>query len=169
MKKIWILLSIIIGTLSLSAQKIAYYQPQEVLDAIPEYQKAMQDIDSQVEIWKAEIKKKFQKVEERYNYFVDNENNLSAEQRKSIQDEIMDLENNAKQYKKSIFGDEGKLKQLRDKKLKPVFDKVDKAIDGVVQRLNVDFLFAKTPDAPLVRVNKDFDVTNDIKSGLGIK
>ena len=158
-----------LGGASLSAQKIAYYQPQEVLDAIPAYQNATKDIDNQVEKWKAEIKSKFQKVEDRYNYFVENEASLSASQKNDIQNEIMSLEKEAKQYKKSIFGENGKLQQLKDKKLKPVFDQVDKAIDQTVKRLQIDFLFAKTPDAPLVRANQDYDVTNDIKSALGIK
>lgn len=169
MKKVLVLLSFIIGTLTLSAQKIAYYQPQEVLDAIPEYQKATQDIDNQIAKWKSEVKANFKKVEEKYNYFVDNESDLSASQKNSIQDEIMNLEKKAKDYKKSIFGDSGKLQELRDKKLKPIFDSVDKSINKAVKRMQIDFLFAKTPDASLVRTNQNYDITNDIKSGLGIK
>ncbi len=170
MKKIWILLSFLfLGGASLVAQKIAYYQPQEVLDAIPAYQNATKDIDSQIEKWKAEIKSKFQKVEERYNYFVENEASLSSSQKNQIQDEIMSLEKEAKKFKKSIFGENGRLQQLRDKKLKPIYDQVDAAIDQTVKRLQIDFLFAKTPDAPLVRANPDYDITNDIKSALSIK
>ena len=169
-KQITVVLSILILSMaSLSAQNIAYYEPQVILDAMPEYQLATKSIDAKVEKWQKEVKAEFKKVEEKYDYFVENESSLRAEQKNALQDEIMALEKAAKKVKSDIFGKDGKLSQAKDKELKPIYDQVDDAIDQTVERLEIDLLFAKTPDSELVRVNKNYNITNDIKSALGIK
>jgi len=169
-KQISVVLSILfLSMASLTAQNVAYYEPQVILDAMPEYQLATKGIDAKVEKWQAEVKAKFKKVEEKYDYFVENESTLRSEQKNALQDEIIALEKEAKKFKNDIFGKDGKLSKVKDKELNPIYDQLDEAIDQAVKRLEIDLLFAKTANSELVRVNKNYNITNDIKSALGIK
>jgi Skp family chaperone for outer membrane proteins len=169
-KQITVVLSILfLSMASLTAQNIAYYEPQVVLDAMPEYQSATKSIDEKVEKWQNEVKAKFKKVEDKYDYFVENEANLRAEQKNALQDEIMSLEKEAKKFKNNIFGKDGKLAKAKEKELQPIYDQVDTAIDKTVKRLEIDLLFAKSQSSDLVRANNNYNITNDIKSALGIK
>ena len=169
-KQIALILGLWIASMiSLQAQNVAFYEPDEVLNALPEYQKAVKEIDEQVKKWQAEIKEKFKEAEKKYQYLIKHESGLTEQEKKKIQEDIIELEKSAKKYKEEIFGKDGKLAKLEEKKLQPIYDQLDQVIDEVVERLEIDMLFIKTPTSDLIRAKDNYNITNDIKSGFGIK
>ena len=106
------------------AQKIAYIEVDKILDKMPAFEMANNEIDAQIKLWDDEIDKKFDKIEELYQAYVVNESQMTDEQKKQKQDEIFDAEKQANELKDSKFGNEGELMKLQEQKLKPIYDQI---------------------------------------------
>ena len=65
MKKMLLIATIIMGaTLTAQAQRFAYVNTDYILDNIPEYKKAQEDIDKLTQEWRTEVEKKQKEVDE---------------------------------------------------------------------------------------------------------
>lgn len=153
---------LILITSALAAQKIAYLESQKILEQMPEYKKAMQEIDVQKQQWEKEMQTKFNQVEVLYQNYVDYEATFSEQTRKQKQEEIFDAEKKAKEFKEEKFGFEGDLYQLQESKLKPLQIKLNEAAKSVAEENGYDFVFDKGPDMPWIYMSPEHDITSAV-------
>jgi outer membrane protein len=161
-----ILLFVIAGTVN--AQRFGYVDTQFILNKMPEYSKAQQDIDKLSMEWQADIQKQYREIEAMYN-------SLQAEDvllTKDMKDErllaIRTRENEVKDYHRKVFGFEGLLFLKKKELIKPVQDKVFEAVEKVAIEHKLQFVFDKAGDIVMIYTDPRHDYTDYVLEELGL-
>ena len=150
------------------AQKIAYIEVDKILDKMPAFEQANNEIDAQIKLWDDEIDKKFDKIEELYQAYVVNESQMTDEQKKQKQDEIFDAEKQANELKDSKFGNEGELMQLQEQKLKPIYDQIYNKTEEIAAEKGYDYVFEKSAESSWIYTNPALNLTEEVIKALNL-
>lgn len=110
MKKSLLIAIVIIATaITANAQRFAYVNTDYILENIPEYKAAQEQIDKITAEWRTEADKKQKEIDELYRNFQNEQYLLTEEQKKAKIAEIEAKEKAMKEYQKAKFGYEGEL------------------------------------------------------------
>lgn len=150
------------------SQKLAYFESSIILDNMPAFIQANNELDTIAKQWDAEIDNQFKQVDQMYKNYVKNESALSPEQKQKKQQEIFNAEKQAKSLKDQKFGMEGEMSELQEQKIKPLHDKVFNAAKEVAKEMKYDYVFDLSMENTWVYLNEDYDITNLIKLKLGL-
>ncbi|MBN1338891.1 MAG: OmpH family outer membrane protein [Bacteroidales bacterium] len=167
--KLFVTAILFLSFTGLQAQKIAYVESQKILEQMPEYKKAKEEIDRQKDTWQKEMQTKFNQVEVLYQNYVDYEATYSDQVRKQKQEEIFDAEKKAKEFKEEKFGYEGELFRLQESKLKPFQTKIYEAAKKVADENGYDFVFDKGPETPWIYMSPEHDITFMVNEKLSLE
>jgi outer membrane protein len=110
------------------AQKFAFVDSEYILDRIPSYKAAMQNIDEISKGYEEEIKAMYTEVETLSKNFQTESVLMSDEQKTKKEDEIMAKVNSIKELQQKYFGPEGTVFQKRQELIKPIQDEVYNAV-----------------------------------------
>ncbi len=168
MKKFSLLAFLVLASLSMSAQRFIYVDTDYILDKIPEYKKAQEELDAIAQQWKEEISKKYAEIDRLYKEFQAEQYLMDSETRKKKEDEIVEKEKEAKDFQKKKFGYQGELFQKRQELVKPIQDRVYEAIKSLAEERNYDFVLDKASSgASILYANPKYDKSDEILKKLG--
>jgi len=159
----------ILLTNNLSAQKIAVIDINAVLQDLPEYAQAQQQIDKIAAEWNQEIAAEYDKIKSLYNKYQAEQVLLSDEVKEQKEEEIVQKEKMVRELQKRKFGSEGELFLKRREIINPIQEKVFAAIESFALDRGYDLILDKAGSAGVLFVGNDFDKTDLIKRRLGIR
>ena len=169
MKKLFTLAIILISAMSFAtAQTTGYVDTEKIMEKIPEYKEAQEDIERISERWQKELEAKYQEIEEMYSEYQAREVLVSEDVKREKQEEIFQAEREAKEYREKKFGYNGELFDLQENKVKPIQDKVFRAVETIAKRKRIDFVFDKSGETTWLYTNAVYDLSNDVMEELGI-
>jgi outer membrane protein len=154
-------------TLSSSAQKIAYVDSDFILERIPEYQSAQDQLEQVSLTWQAEIEEVFQEIDQLYKKFQADQILLTQDMKKRRESEIISKEKEAKELQRKRFGPEGDLFIKRKELVQPIQDRVFNAIKSFSEEKRYDIIFDKSSDLTMLYTNTNLDKSEDILKMLG--
>ena len=96
LRSIFIAAGFLFVTTAASAQKWAYVNTQYILENIPEYKQAQQQLDNLSVQWQKEIEDKYAIIDKLYKAYQAEQVLLTEEMKKRRQDEIMQKEKDVK-------------------------------------------------------------------------
>ncbi len=149
-----------------NAQRTVYVDTEYILSKIPAYQEAIKKLDAYSAKWQKEVESSFQTVENKYKAYQNEKVLLSDEMKKQREQEIIDLEKEAKSLKKKYFGVNGELFKKRQELIKPIQDNIYEAIKQMATEGN----YASVIDAVTGKVlylDLKYDKSDDILKKLG--
>lgn len=152
-------------TLSVVGQaglKIAYVDMDYILDKIPEYKQASNQLDMKAQEWKTEMASKQNEID---NLKAELENErplLTADLIQDMEDEISFLENQLLAYRNKRFGVSGDFIVQKRQLIQPIQDQVFNAIQELGDERNYDFIFENSADALLLFSAKRHDLSEVI-------
>lgn len=158
----------LMGSQSTFAQKFAFVDSEYILDQMTSYKDAQKELDQIAEGWQKEIEKKYKDIEEMYKAFQAEQVLLTEEMKRQREDEIIQKEKEAKDLQKKRFGYEGDLFQKRQELVKPIQDKVYKAIKAVAERKSYQFIFDKSNGVTMLYADPKYDMSSEVLKELGI-
>ena len=169
MKKIYILLVLsILCSSALYAQKIGYTDMEFITSKMPEYQAAQAAMQKFTDQWSKEIRDKFAEVDRMQRAYMAEEILLTDELKRKRQNEIKEKELEAGEYNSKIFGVEGLMFQKKKELMKPVLEKVQRAVTKVCSQRRLDFMFDKSSDIGMLYTNPKHDYSDYVMEELGI-
>lgn len=166
-----IILLLFLGVLSLSgfAQRFAYVDTKYILEKMPEYTKAQNDLDVQAASWQKELDNKSEQLKKMYAKYSAEEFLLSADLKKQREEEIVKAENEIQELQKKRFGYNGDLFQKRQELIQPIQDKVFDAVQKIAQQRSYDFIFDKASGgATMLYTNPQYDISEEVLKKLGL-
>ena len=172
MNRIKTISTILLGSLlwiSAYAQKIAVVDINAVLQELPEYMSAQQELDKVAAEWNQEIAGEYDKIKSLYNKYQAEQVLLSDEVKAQREEEIMQKEKMVRELQKRKFGSEGELFLKRREVVNPIQEKVFAAIETFALDRGYDLVLDKAGSAGVLFVGDDFDKTDLIKRRLGIR
>lgn len=150
------------------AQNIAYIETEKIIEKIPEYQQASDEIEAQIKLWEDEVETKFKKVEDLYQDYVKNETLYPDEIKQEKQQEIIDAEKQAKEFREQKFGREGELQQLQESKLKSFQDTILQTAERIAKEKKYDYIFEKSSESNWIYTNPKHNLTELVIAELGL-
>ena len=121
-------------------QKIVYVDSEYIMENIPEYGDAQEELNSLSTKWQNEVKALYDKVSEMYSKYQTEMLLLSEDQKRAREQAIIDKEQEAKNLQMQYFGAEGQLYQKRTELIQPIQEKIYTAMKEVAQSKNYAFV-----------------------------
>ncbi|MBK9338656.1 MAG: OmpH family outer membrane protein [Lewinellaceae bacterium] len=153
-------------TLFALAQRIAYVDVTAVLESIPDYQKAQEQLDRVATQWRQEIAQEQDVIKGLYSKFQAEQVMLSEEMKRQREEEILNKEKEVRELQRRKFGPEGDLFKKREELVKPIQEKVYVAIEKFATDKGFEYIFEKGSASGMLFADKKYDKTEDIKAML---
>ena len=149
------------------AQKIVYVDSEYIMDNIPEYGDAQEELIALSSRWQNEVKAVYDKVSEMYSKYQTEMLLLSEDQKRAREQAIVDKEQEAKNLQMQYFGSEGQLYQKRTELIQPIQEKVYTAMKEVAQTKNYAFILDLASGTSILYANDKNDVSDEVLDQLG--
>lgn len=159
------LFSLVLTTLAFS-QRIAYVDVTAVLESLPDYQKAQEQLDKVATQWRQEIALEQDKIKGMYSKYQAEQVMLSEEMKKQREEEIMNKEKEVREMQRQKFGPEGALFKKREELVKPIQDKVYATIQKFAEDKGFEYIFDKGSASGMLYADPKYDKTEDVKNIL---
>lgn len=170
MKRIILILCFtFISLTTVFAQRFAYVDSDYILKQMPEYASAQKQLNALSVQWQKEVDTRFQEIDRLYKAYQADQILMTADMKKRREAEIADKERTAKDFQNQKFGPGGELEQKSNSIIKPIQDKVAKAIQAVAENDNLDMVFDKNSEVIMLYANPRYDKSNDVITRLGLK
>lgn len=151
------------------AQKFAYVDSDYILERIPEYASAEDQLEKLSFNWQSEIEEVYQQIDVLYKKYQADKILLTQEMKNKRESEIINKEKDAKELQRKRFGPEGDLYKKRTELVKPIQDKVYNAIQDFSNEKRYDIIFDKSSNLIMLFSNPDLDKSDDILKIMGYK
>lgn len=159
---------LILGLNFVQAQRFGYINTDFVLNKMPEYKKAQDEISKLSASWEEEIQELAKKIEGMYSALQAEQVLLTEEMKKERTASIQKKEQELKEYQKKIFGFGGLFFLKKQELIKPVQDKVWDAVDKVAKQNNLAIVFDKAGELVMIYTDPRFDYTDFVLDELGL-
>jgi outer membrane protein len=163
MKKILLTAIFALATLGIaSAQKYFVVNSEKVFKSLEEYNTAMTQLDELGKSYQTEIDNKYKSVEQLYNNYMAQRNSLSTTSRTSIEQQILQKEEEAQKLQQELLGEEGTLMKKRIELIKPIQTKVFAAIEKYAKENGYDLVLDTATNASILYFGSAVDHTEQI-------
>ena len=168
-KRIVLALLVSFLTIVVQAQKFAYIDTEYIFKNVPEYQDAQKQLDELSGQWQKQVEKRYKAIEKLRKDFQAEEILLTESMKNRRQEEILKKEAEAREFQKKKFGVDGELFKKRKELIKPIQEKIYKAVQETANVGKYSVIFDKSSEATMVYANPKYDKSDDILKRMGIK
>lgn len=163
MKRIILTVVLALATLGVvSAQKYCVVDSEKIFKSLDEYNKALSTLDELGKSYQTEVDNKYKSIESLYNNYMAQKASLSATTRTSIEQQILQKEEEVQKYQQEIFGEDGTLMKKRVELIKPIQTKVFAAIEKYAKTKGYDLVLDKASNASILYYGEALDHTTQI-------
>lgn len=170
MKKLLLTLIVAIAGVSTTwAQRFAYVDSDYILKHIPEYASSQKQLAALSDQFQKEVDGRFQEIDRLYKAYQADQVLMTPDMKKRREAEIVDKEKAAKDFQRSKFGPDGELSQRSSSLVKPIQDRVSKAIQALAESENLDMIFDKNSEVMMLYANPRYNKSDAVITRLGLK
>ena len=165
MKKIFII--IMLFSLVVKAQDVAYVDSRYILENIPEFNTAQEQLQNLSNEWTEEINMLKEDVERLYRNYQAEQYLLPGDKKRDFEEKIITKEQEIKALTKDRFGPEGKLYEKQEQLIRPIMDLINTAVKKFANDGEYDIVFDKSSDLIMIFANPELDKSDNILEQLG--
>ena len=169
LKKIGIVIVLFLTTSLAYSQSFAYVDTEYILENIPDYKDAQEELDKLSIEWQKQLERRYSEIDKMYKNYQAEQILLTEDMKVKREDEIIKKEKAAKEYQKEKFGGDGELFQKRKELVKPVQDKVYKAISDIAGYKKLGVVFDKSSALTMLYTNPKYNISDDVLKKMGYK
>ncbi len=170
MKKLIVTLAVLIAvTGSVFAQKYGFIDSGYILENIPSYRAAQEQLNQLSAQYQKELESMHAEIEQMYQDFQAESVLLSEDMKRKREDVIISKEKDYKQLQRKYFGPEGDLFKKRQALIKPVQDDIFTAVQELANEGSYAVIFDKAGGTTLFFTNPRYDLSDQVLQKLGYK
>jgi len=171
MKKYIIILTlgfyVILSAQSTRGPKIGYFDMSLILQSVPEFAEANNQLELRAQTWKTEIDQKQAQINLLREELKTERILLTKELIEEKEEEIAFLEKELSDYQQKRFGPLGDLFTQKSILVKPIQDQVFSIVNDIASRRKYDFVFdMSSASNGLVFANRRFDMNDEIINAI---
>jgi len=151
------------------AQKYAFVDTDYILNRIPSYKAAQDQLDKLSEEWQTEIEAMYDEIEKMYRDYQSEKVLLSDEMKIKKEEEIIQKEQAAKDLQRNYFGQEGNLFKKRQELIKPIQDEIYQTVKEIANEGNFAVIFDTASGANMLYTDPKYDKSDEVLEKLGYK
>lgn len=161
-KKLILLFSFLAIGLGANAQRWAYVDTEYILQKLPKYREAQNQLDKIARDWQKEIDAEVRSLK-KMKVSLENERvlltrDLIEERELQISDKTTEIE----ELQQKRFGAEGDLITQRKQLIRPIQDQVFNAVQSIAKKKRYDAVFDKSSDLIMLYYNKKYDISDRV-------
>jgi outer membrane protein len=151
------------------AQKYAFVDTDYILNRIPSYKAAQEQLDKLSQEWQTEVENLNSEIEKMYKDYQSEKVLLNEEMRIKREEEIVNKENAAKDLQKEYFGRDGSLYKKRQELVKPIQDEIYSVVKEIATEGNYAVIFDTASGANMLYTDPKYDKSDEVLEKLGYK
>ncbi|MFH0990389.1 MAG: OmpH family outer membrane protein [bacterium] len=156
-----------LGTAS-GQMKIGYISTDAIMKQLPDAQDAQRQLDGLVADWQSELNKVQQDWQKKFDDYEKRKLILTDQRRSEVEKELRELDQKLVDFRNRKFGQNGELFGKQGELMKPVQDRVFKAIQTVATEEGYDYIFDKSGEILLMYANEKYDLTSKVLAKLNV-
>lgn len=169
MKKLGLLFIVAIMAFTVNAQKFAFVDTEYILDRIPSYKAAQDQIDKISSEYENELETMYGEVEKLYKSYQNEKVLLTEEQRSQKEEAIIASEKQIKELQQKYFGPEGAVFKKRQELVKPIQDEVYIVVKEIALEGGYAVIFDTSSGSGILYENARYNKSDDVLEKLGYK
>lgn len=170
MKKILLTCAVVLITLvGAMAQKYAYVDTEYILENIPAYRAAQDQLNVLSGQYQKELETMQAQIEQMYNDFRAESVLLSDDLKRKREDVIVSKEKDYRALQQKYFGREGELFQKRQGLVKPIQDDIYNAVKELAVAGNYAFIFDKSGGLSILFADPKYNLSDQVLEKMGYK
>ncbi|MGF7139135.1 OmpH/Skp family outer membrane protein [Roseimarinus sediminis] len=162
-----ILLAVMAISVSTYAQKYAFVDTEYILENIPAYQAAQEQLDQLSVQYQKELETVQAELEQMYNDFRAEAVLLSDDMKRKREDVIVSKEKEYRELQQKYFGREGDLFKKRQGLVKPIQDDIYNAIKDLASEGNYAVIFDKAGGLTMLYTDPRYNLSDQVLEKLG--
>jgi len=140
--------------------KIAYIDMSYILEKVPDYAEAINQLDQKAVKWKQEIETKENEIKSLKEALKTERVLLTKELIEEREEEIAYLEKGTLEYQEKRFGPKGDLIIQKSVLVKPIQDQIFTIIQDVAEQRKYDFVFDRSSDLTMLFADRKHDISD---------
>jgi outer membrane protein len=169
MKKILLLTCLLGLGIAGFSQKYAIIDTRYILDKMPDYKTAQQQLDDIAANWQKDIDTRQTELDNMYKSYEAEQVMLSDDLKKKREDQLFNKEKDLRDLQRKRFGFEGDLFKKRQELVKPIQDKVYNAVQKMAVQRGYDFVLDKSEGITIIFADPKLDKSEDVLKELGVR
>jgi len=147
-------------------QKIGHVSTDAIMKQLPDAQDAQKQLDALVVEWQGELNKMQQDWQKKFDDYDQKKLIMTDARRAEAERDLRDLDQRIADYRSQKFGQSGELFQKQNDLMKPVQDRVFKAIQDVATEEGYDYVLDKSGEILMMYANEKHDLTTKVLQKL---
>jgi outer membrane protein len=171
MKKLlglWLAMAMFIAMPVQAQVKIGYFSSEAIMKQLPDAQDAQKQLDQLVVDWQQEINKMQDEWKQKFDDYDKRKLIMTEQRRAEAERELRELDQKIVDLRNQRFGQNGDLFNKQNELMKPVQDRIFKAVQDVAREEGYDYIFDKSADILLMYANEKYDLTEKIMAKLKV-
>ena len=157
----------VVCLLTVQAQRFALVDMEFILQQIPAYTQASQQLDKLGQQWQREVEAKAAEAKALYEAYQQSAASLTPAQKTAKEDAIVAKEKEAAELRKKYFGPEGEAAKKQKELLEPVQDRVYEAIKQLALQQGYDAVIDRSSAQSMIFASPKIDISNEVLAKLG--
>lgn len=163
MRNSLVVLMILAGSVLAQGQtKIAYINSSTIMSQLPEAQDAQKQLDALSAQWQGELTKMGNEIQQKMDDYDKRKLIMSDKRRSEAEDELKDLDKKLVDYRTQKFGTDGELFTKQNELMKPIQEKIFKAVKDVADEEGYDYVIDRSSSTLLLYANPKNDLTQKV-------
>jgi outer membrane protein len=166
MRKLIIIVFLLLPVSLLAQTKVGYIDSKVIMDQLIDAKDAQQNLNNIVNEWRGELQIMEDSLALVSEDFEKKKLILTDKVKEQREAELRDFNRRINEYKTAKFGENGEYFQKQIEYMKPVQDKIFKAIQDVAREGEFDYVFDRSSEILLLYVNEKYDLTQRVINKL---
>ena len=150
-----------------TAQKFAFVDTEYILNKIPAYKSAKEQLEQISKAYEGEVDKGYSALDEKVKQFQSEQVLLTADRRQKKQQEIIEDEKKVKALQQKYFGRDGMLAKKQEELIKPIQDQVYAAVKSVASEGGYAAIIDVGASSSVLYSSPRYDKSDEVLAKLG--
>ena len=150
-----------------NAQKFAMIDMEYIMENIPEYQKANNELELASQQFQKAIEAKAKEAETLYLAYQKASNSLSATQRTQKEEAIVAKEKEVAELRRMYFGPEGEMAKKEDALIAPIQNRIYEVVKQISMQKGYDAVIDRASATSVIFASPRIDISNEVLAKLG--
>ena len=154
------------GVSGMAQLKIGHVSSEAIMKQLPDAQDAQRQLDAFVVEWQNDLQRMQQDWQKKFDDYDKKKLIMTDQRRADSEKEMQDLDKKVADYRNQRFGQNGDLFNKQNELMKPVQDRVFKAIQDIAVEEGYDYVFDKNSEVLMMYANDKYDITAKVLARL---
>lgn len=150
-----------------SAQKFALIDMEYIMENIPAYTQATNQLNQYSQQYQSEVEAKTKEAETLYKEYQNSSASMTATQKTQKEEAIVAKEKEAAELRMKYFGNEGEMAKKQEELLAPIQDQIYEAVKRVSEQKGYAVVVDRASAQSIIYATPSIDISNEVLSILG--